>query len=105
MASIGSEVGLASFAPSGGRKLGVLRLAVTGGVSAAIIFILCWVGTFIPFASPTHAYIALFTPAEMSSVQALAEGTLWSLLFGGFSGLVLALIYNLFAGLDRHRAV
>jgi hypothetical protein len=83
------------------HRLGVLRLAATAGASGAIIFILCWAGTFIPFSSPTHAYIALFTPAEMQSAQALAEGTLWSFLFGVVVGGVFAVCYNLFAGLER----
>jgi hypothetical protein len=65
------------------HRIGVLRLALTGAITAALVFLLCWVGTFIPFSSPTHAYIGLFTPAEMSSVAALAQGICWSFLFGG----------------------
>ena len=84
-----------------GRPIGVARLAASGGVALALIFAVCWIGTFIPFASPTHGLITLFTPARIDSVQALTEGTLWSLLFGGFSGGVFAIVYNLFAGLDR----
>ena len=57
-------------------------------------------GTFIPFSSPTHAYIGLFTPAEMSSVAALAQGICWSFLFGGLSGSVFAWVYNVLASLD-----
>jgi hypothetical protein len=83
------------------HSLGVVRFAATGGVTAAVIFVLCWIGTFVPFSSPTHAYIGLFTPAEMRSVTALAEGTLWSLLFGTLSGALFAAVYNLFTGLDR----
>ena len=81
--------------------IGVLRLAATTGVAAGLIFALCWVGTFISFASPTHAYIGLFTHAETQSIQALAEGGVWSLLFGLLSGGLIAAFYNLFAGLDR----
>jgi len=58
----------------GTHSIGVLRLALTGAITAAFVFLLCWLGTFIPFSSPTHAYIGLFTPAEMSSVAALAQG-------------------------------
>ena len=81
--------------------IGLLRLAATGGVAAAMIFILCWLGTFIPFSSPTHAYIGLFTQANMQSAASLLEGSLWSLLFGGLSGALIAALYNLFAGLER----
>lgn len=81
--------------------IGVLRLAATLGVGAALIFVLCWLGTFISFSSPTHAYIGLFTLADTQSAQALAEGTIFSLLFGLLSGAIIAVLYNLFAALDR----
>ena len=84
-----------------GRALNVARLAIAGGVTAAAVFVLCWIGTFIPFSSPTHAYIALFTSADIGSGQALLEGTCWSLLFGALVGVVFALIYNATAALDR----
>lgn len=89
------------FEDGKGRRISIARVTVAGGVSAALIFALCWIGTFIPFGSPTHAYIALFTPAPIQSVQALGEGSLWSLLFGGFSLALFAIVYNLFAGLER----
>jgi hypothetical protein len=83
------------------NKIGVFRLATTIGLAAAAFFALCWVGTFLSFVSPTHAYIGLFTTADTQSVQALIEGGVWSLLFGVFSGGLVAALYNLFAGLDR----
>ena len=49
------------------------------------------------------ALVSLFTSADMTSLRALGEGSLWSLLFGGLSGGVLALIYNLFGALDRRQ--
>ena len=84
-----------------GTRLSVQRVAATGAAGAAIIFILCWL--FIPSSSPTHSYVSLFTSADMTSLRALGEGSLWSLLFGGLSGGVLALIYNLFGALDRRQ--
>jgi hypothetical protein len=82
-------------------NLSVPRLAATGAVGAAVIFILCWLGTFVPFSSPTHAFIGLFTPADMQSGRALLEGSLWSFVFGGLSGALIAVVYNLFARLER----
>jgi ABC-type multidrug transport system permease subunit len=82
-------------------QIGVSRLAATLGVGSALIFVLCWLGTFISFSSPTHAYIGLFTLADTQSLQALAEGTIFSLLFGLLSGGIIAVLYNLFASLDR----
>jgi hypothetical protein len=84
-----------------GHILSVMRLIIAGGATAAIVFVLCWVGTFIPFSSPTHAYIGLFTYADIGSGQALAEGTLWSFLFGALVGAIFGFIYNATAALGR----
>jgi hypothetical protein len=78
-----------------GHTFSVVRLLVTGGLTASIVFLLCWIGAFLPYSSPTHAYIGLFTSAEYTSERALSEGFCWSLLFGGLVGAVFALIYNL----------
>jgi hypothetical protein len=83
------------------HRIGVIRLATTLGVGAALIFGLCWLGTFIPLSSPTHAYIGLFTSAEPTSGFALLEGGVWSFLFGALTGAVFAALYNMFARLDR----
>ena len=96
-----TQAGPTYVAAERGRRLSVARLALTGGVTAALVFVICWIGTFVPFSSPTHAYISLFTPAGISTPEALIEGSLWSLLFGGFSGAVFALIYNLFEAVER----
>ena len=86
-----------------GRRASVGRLTATGGIAAALIFVLCWTGTFVPFSSPTHAFIGLFTTAEMTSTTALIEGTFWSLLFGALWGAMIAVTYNLLAVLERPR--
>ena len=83
------------------RGLGIARVAASAGISNLLVFILCWVGTFVPFSSPTHAFIGLFTPAETQSVTALVEGGLWALLFGILVGVVFALVYNALVGMDR----
>jgi amino acid permease len=83
------------------HRLDLTRLIVTGGATAAVVFVFCWVGTFITFSSPTHGYIALFTSADISSGQALAEGTLWSLLFGALVGAIFGVIYNATARFGR----
>jgi len=83
------------------RRLGVTRMLAAGGLTAGAIFVLCWLGTFIPFAGATHDYIGLFTSADVSSPTALAEGLCWSLLFGALVGAAFALTYNATAALDR----
>lgn len=83
------------------HRLSVLRLLIAGALTGAVVFVLCWIGTFIPFSSPTHAYIRLFTHADVNSGQALAEGSLWSFLFGGLVGALFAAIYNATGFLGR----
>ena len=83
------------------HRIGVLRAALTGAVTASVVFALCWLGTLVPFSSPTHAYIGLFTPADVSSGGALAQGLCWSFVFGALSGAVLATVYNLLGSFDR----
>jgi len=88
-----------------GHVLSVQRLLASGGITAALVFVLCWLGTFVPFSSPTHAYIGLFTPAYASSIEALLQGTGWSLLFGALSGALFALVYNATRALQRSQGV
>lgn len=76
------------------HNLNVVRLLIAGGITAVAVFVLCWIGTFLPFSSPSHAYIGLFTTAEVNSVRALAEGSVWSLLFGALTVGLFALVYN-----------
>lgn len=87
--------------PNQGRRIGAIRLAVAGALTAGVVFALCWLGTFVPYTSPTHAYIGLFTTAPIGSAAALAEGGLWSLLFGALAGALFALVYNLAAPFER----
>ena len=82
-------------------KLSLRRLVAAGGITSAAVFVLCWLGTFVPFSSPTHAYIALFTQSPVNSVQALVEGSIWSLLFGALVGAVFVIAYNSLASLER----
>ena len=81
-------------ASDGVRRLGVRHLVVASGLTAAAVFVLCWIGEFVPFSSPTHAYVSLFTGADPKSLMALGEGSLWSLLFGALVGGLFALFYN-----------
>jgi uncharacterized SAM-binding protein YcdF (DUF218 family) len=83
------------------HQLAVSRLLVAGGITAAVIFIVCWLGTFLPFSSPTHAFIMLFTQRDAHSVAALAEGAVWALLFGALSGALFAIVYNATASLGK----
>lgn len=83
------------------RRIGVLRLALTGAITAAVVFVLCWLGTFIPFSSPTHVCIGLFTPFPMNSFAALCQGIGWSFLFGGLSGALFGSVYNMLDSLER----
>lgn len=83
------------------QTVSTLRLAISTAVTAGLAFVVCWLATFIPFSSPTHAYISLFTNAEISSGLAVVEGTCWSLLFGLIVGAIFAVAYNVTGPLVR----
>lgn len=83
------------------HRLSASRLLVAGGVTAALLFVLCWLGTYVPLANPTHSYIELFTARPVDSPMALVEGGLWSLLFGALAGAIFALTYNAAGPVDR----
>lgn len=81
--------------------LGVWRATATGALALSTLFALCWAGAVVVNLPVTHAFIPLFTAADMRSAAALAEGVGASLAFGAVAGALIALFYNLFAGLER----
>lgn len=83
------------------RRIGVIRFTAAAAFTAALVFVVCWLGTYLPFPNLSHAYIALFTSAPVGSALALWAGLCWSLLFGGFAAAAFAVIYNGAAGLER----
>ena len=82
-------------------KASVLRFALTGALAAAIFYVICWLGAFLPLGPATHMYLALFTNAEINSSLALVQGLCWSLAFGLIAGTLIAFFYNLLASFDR----
>lgn len=84
------------------HNLGVLRFALTGALAASIFYLLCWIGAQIPnFGPATHMYLNLFTNADFASTTALIQGVCWSIAFGLIMGVLIAVIYNALAFLDR----
>ena len=71
------------------------RLAIAGGVTIAILFALCWLGTVVLPQGPSHMFIALFTAAPVGSLAALIVGGSTALVFGALGGGLLAWSYNL----------
>lgn len=84
------------------HNVGVLRLAITGALAAAIFYVLCWLGALIlPIGPASHMYLQLFTSADISSAAALIQGLIWSLAFGLIAGALIAILYNALARLER----
>ena len=82
-------------------RLGLRRFSVTGAVVIAVLFVLCWVGSAIGLTGFSHMFVSLFTLAPTASVAAFGIGLWWSLLFGGFAGALIAIVYNAFSFLGR----
>ena len=83
------------------HRISVLRASAAAGIGLAALMVLCWVGAFVPLSSPTHAFVGLFTLAELHSTQALFEGTFWAFLFGLVAGAAITIGYNLLDRLER----
>ncbi|HEX6071902.1 MAG TPA: hypothetical protein VFY95_02710 [Sphingomicrobium sp.] len=84
------------------HNVGVLRLAITGALAAAIFYVLCWLGALIlPIGPASHMYLQLFTSADISSAAALIQGLIWALAFGLIAGALIAILYNALARLER----
>jgi len=90
---------MTAFPPrSAPLHLGAFGLAASAAL--VVLFVLCWiVAAVIPsLAGASHGWIALFTTAPVSSVRALVEGVVWSIVFGWIIALVMVPIYNRIAG-------
>lgn len=83
-------------------KLGVARVAVTGAITAAAFFVLCWLGALLPIGPASHMYLNLFTSETGSSITALFQGICWSIAFGLIAGGLFSLVYNALSSLDRN---
>ena len=84
------------------EKIGMVRLALAGGATLFVVFLVCWIAALLPFFNATHAYLGLFaSAAEPTSGVALVQGLGWSFVFGLLGGGLLALIYNLLGPRSR----
>jgi hypothetical protein len=82
-------------------RLNIVRVTGAGAVTMFILFVSCWLGTAFTSLRLSHMFIELFTAAPVTSVNALAEGMCWSLVFGALTGFLLAWSYNQLAFLSR----
>jgi hypothetical protein len=73
------------------------RLAIAGGVTIAILFALCWLGTVILPQGPSHRFVTFFSTAPVGSIASLIVGGSTALVFGALGGGLLAWSYNLTA--------
>lgn len=83
------------------HALSLSRCAVTGGLTVASVFALCWAAAAGGFLPGAHVFISLFTAQPAESNAALGVGLASSLGSGLVVGAIWALIYNAFAFLQR----
>lgn len=82
------------------HKLSAKRCALTGAAVLVVQFAFCWIAAATGMAG-SHMYIANFTLAPVGSLTALAVGLFWSVVIGGATGALIALIYNAFGFVER----
>ncbi len=73
-----------------------LSAAVVGlSVALVALFVICAVVQLVaPDIQATHAWIGLFTTAELPSLRAWIEGIVFSVVFGAIAGAIFVLAYN-----------
>lgn len=60
-----------------------------------VLLVICLaVALAFPGLSATHAWVALFSPAPLTSVRVWIDGIVFSIAFGWVSAAVLGLVYN-----------
>jgi hypothetical protein len=77
--------------------LSPLRCALTGVAVLLVTFVLCWGAAAAGLTGGSHAFVALFTTAPVGSATALAIGVSWSVVIGGVTGALGAVVYNALA--------
>lgn len=78
-----------------GGTLSLSAAAVGLSLALVALFIVCAVVQLIaPNIQATHAWIGLFTTAELPSLRAWIEGILFSVVFGLIAGAIFVLGYN-----------
>ena len=82
------------------HRLSTLRLALTGSLSGALFYVICWIGSLVP-GTPGHMYLELFTTSDVSTTSALVQGVVTSIIGGFVIGGLIAWVYNLLAFVDR----
>ena len=82
------------------HRLGILRLAFTGALSATAFAVLCWVGARLGLGPVTHMYLQLFTTADTGSALALLIAVCASFVAGLVAGGLIAFFYNVLEWLD-----
>jgi len=77
------------------RTLSLLGSAMALSVALVVLFVACAiVGLVAPDLRFAHAWIGLFTTAQMNSPQAWLEGLFFSLVLGIVAGSIFAAVHN-----------
>jgi hypothetical protein len=77
-------------------RAGLIHFAVTGALTAAVLYALCWGGAALGWSAASHLYLSLFTTEPAASSAALVQGVCLSIGFGALAGALTAVFANLF---------
>lgn len=77
------------------RDLSPLTVAAALSITLLALFLFCVILRMVaPGLQVSHGWIAIFTTAPVTSMQAWVEGVLFSIFFGTVGGVTFALTYN-----------
>ena len=92
---------MANKTPIKPHRQSVLRLALCGSVTAALFYLICWIGSLVP-GTPGHMYLELFTTSGASTATALVQGIVTSIIGGFLIGGLIGTVYNSLAFVECH---
>lgn len=82
------------------RRGRVLRFAICGGITAALIYTGLWTATQLPI-GPSDLIIELFTTRDPASGAGLREGILYAALVGAFIAAIGYLAFEALRWIER----
>jgi hypothetical protein len=76
-------------------RFNIVALGWALSVTLVALFVICLgVALALPGWSATHAWVALFSAAPLTSARVWIDGIVFSLVFGWISAVILGLVYN-----------
>ncbi len=80
-------------------RVNIVALGWALSTALVVLFVVCLVvALIVPDWPASHAWVALFSAAPLTSARAWIDGIVFSIVFGWIGAVVIGLVYNRFVG-------